>query len=70
MHTKYVILNNGSKGHFLKDSIYSVEEGVLIFNVFLEFNCTLIAEPHIFIHKSFFVSSPQQENILRIFYFQ
>jgi hypothetical protein len=46
VRTKDTLLDKGCKGHFLKYTVRSVEERVLVVYVLFKFAGTLVAEPH------------------------
>ena len=70
MRTEDGILEKSGNWKLLEQSVDSIEERVLVINIFLQFQGTFISEAHMLVDLSIFVSSSQQNNILREFYLE
>lgn len=58
-----VLLDDGSNGHLLKQSVHTTEEGVLVIDVLFELGRTLISEAEDLVDLPVLMRSPQKDDV-------
>jgi len=70
MHTKYAVIYESCKWHFLEKFITSLEKGTRVIHIFFKFHLALVTKPHSTINSNILMGATKQKNILRIFELQ